>query len=106
MKELKKLKEQYRVSLTRKTTFFCGMIENSYVFRRDGYCRNFSTKQEKALSALHEIEYKKYGLKIRCKRNLNLVDAWEDLPSFVYRGDRDWKRNSKRKHQYFRIREV
>ena len=106
MKEQKKLKEQYRVSLTRKTTFFNGLIENSFVFRRDGIYRNFSTKQEKALSGLHEIEYKKYGLKIRCKRNSNLVDAWEDLPSYVYRGERDWKRNSKRKHQYFRICEA
>lgn len=106
MKELKKLKEQYRVSLAKKSTFFGGIIENSYIYRRDNICRCFSTKQEKALSQLHEIEYKEYNLKIRCKRNSNLIDDWEDVPTFVHCGERDWKRNSKRKRQYFRIAEI
>lgn len=105
MIELKKLKEQYQLSIKKKTTWF-GEFDHLHIHRRNHICRCFSTKQEKALTQLHEIEYKEYNFKVRCRRNSHLVDAWEDVPSYVYRGDRDWKRNSKRKHQYFRIAEV
>lgn len=105
MSELKKLKEQYVLSVKKKPTWF-GQTDFFHIHRRDCICRRFSTKQEKSCSQMHEIEYKEFGFKVRCRRNSHLIDAWEDLPSFVYRGERDWKRNSKRSHQYFRIKDV
>lgn len=105
MSELKKLKEQYVLSAKPQATWF-GETNYTHPHRHNFCCRRFSTKQEKSCAQMHEIEYKDYGLKIRCRRSNNLIDAWEDIPSFVYRGERDWKRSSKRKNQYFRIKEV
>ena len=105
MKEVKQLKEQYQLSVKTKSTWF-GQFDHHFIYRRDNICRSFSTKQEKSYALLHETEYKCYGLKVRNKRGGNLPSDWEDLPSFVYRGERDWKRNSKRKHQYFRVKNM
>ena len=105
MKELKKLKVQYQLSIKKQATWF-GEFDYFHIYRRNSIYRRFSTKQEKSCAQLHEVEYKEYNFKVRCRRNSHLVDAWEDIPSYVCRGERDWKRNSKRKHQYFRIAEV
>lgn len=105
MKEVKQLKEQYQLSIKTKSTWF-GEYDHHFIYRRNNICRCFSTKQEKSSTLFHRAEYKEYNLRVRNKRGSNLPSDWEDLPSFVYRGERDWKRNSKRKHQFFRIQSI
>lgn len=106
MKELKQLKEQYLLSTKKKSTWF-GESDYRFIFRRNDLFRCFSTKQEKALSNLHHIEYaKKYGLKLRSKRLTNLLSDWDDISSSIYSGEKTWKINSKRKHQYYRIKNI
>lgn len=103
MIEQKQLKEQYQLSAKTKSTWF-GDFDYRHIYRRNDLFRCFSTKQEKALSKMHSREYgKKYGLKLRRKRLNNLLNSWDDLASSLYNHERDWKKNSKRKHQYFRI---
>lgn len=70
-------------------------------FQGDG-CRSFSTKQERSMAFMHEIEYAEYGLKVRPHRGNNLVDAWDDLYCHFNSTTKSWKHNSKRRHQYYR----
>ena len=65
----------------------------------------FSTHQERSFYFLHIIEYKDYPLKIRVARGNGLAQAWDDLPTYVYKVTKSWKHNSKRKHQYYKEHE-
>lgn len=101
MNKHQQLKQRFIKSKVDKVIFFNITIEN-YIFRKSGIVRKFSTKQEKSCSIMHEIEYKEYGLKVRSKRNSALIDDREDKSSDFDKAKKDWKRNSKRKHQYYK----
>lgn len=101
MDKLKRLKQQY-VKVVKKG--LTGDYDDEiYPHRRDTYYRHYSVKQEKSSFFLHEIEYRSYFLKLRKKRGRALMCSWttEHTPAFFY-GGKNWKHNSKRKHQYYR----
>ncbi|BCX73912.1 hypothetical protein RFY44_04215 [Acinetobacter bereziniae] len=101
MDKLKRLKQQY-VKVVKKG--LTGDYDDEiYPHRRDTYYRHYSVKQEKSSFFLHEIEYRSYFLKLRKKRGRALMCSWttEHTPAFCY-GGKNWKHNSKRKHQYYR----
>lgn len=103
--EQKKLKQQYILSAKPRPHWF-GEFQLVFLYRRDYMHRHFSTKQEKSYAVMHALEYKEYKLRIRPKRGKCLPKDWDDFPAFVHDGERDWKRNSKRRHQYYRIKSV
>lgn len=90
---MKKLKYQYHQPI--KTT-------KRYPNLRSSQHKKFSTHQEKSFYSMHYIEYRNYPLKLRLARGTNLVNAWDDLPAYVYKFAKSWKHNSRREHQYYR----
>lgn len=100
---MKKLKYQYQQSVKkpRSNEFFLNHFPNM----RSVYYKKFSTKQEKSFYSMHFIEYKDYPLKLRVARGPNLVDAWDDLPTYFHKVAKSWKHNSKRAHQYYKEHE-
>lgn len=101
MKNPNRIKEQFIVLGEEHSRY--GYF-NYRPFLRNVWFREFSTKQEKAYSLLHQIECAEYGLKIRVRRGKNLPDSWDDLRSSINYGVKGWKRNSKRKHQYLNMK--
>lgn len=104
MDKLKHLKPQYVKVVKKGLTgdyddeFFPNLQDKSY--------RHFSTKQEKSFYFLHRLEYKNYGINLRGKRRKMLISSWEDLSPFSAYGGKNWKHQSKRKHQYFRLKNL
>ncbi len=73
-----------------------------YPHMRNQSHRRFSTKQEKALTLLHLIEYRDSGLKLRPARGKALPDSSDDKPNATYHVAKSWKHHSRRRHQYYR----
>ena len=61
-----------------------------------------SSAYDKKELFMHHIEYSGYPLKIRIARGAGLPYVWDDFPTFVYKYTKNWKRNSKRPHQYYK----
>lgn len=100
---MKKLKSQYRHSLTKVMIFrTTTTVWEIYPSVRSRYHKHFSTKQEKSYYFLHKIESRGYPIKLRAARGRILADPWDDYPSFVYRFAKSWKHNSKRHKQYYK----
>lgn len=100
MKEVKKIKSQYR-NVEMVTRF--GNEHMRYPNLNNRICKKFSVKQEKSLAKLHNIEYKnEYKLKIRSKRDGAIPDPWDDYRSSAFDLATSWKHNSKRKNQFYK----
>lgn len=101
MKEIKKTKSQYRGGIDFE--FGTGKVYTSYPRLKNRIIKRFSVHQERSLTAMHKVEYKKeYNLKIRGSRDGSIPNPWDDYPSSVYELGKSWKHNSKRKKQYYR----
>jgi hypothetical protein len=100
---MKKLKSQYRHSLTKMMIFRTTTnVREIYPSVRSHYHKHFSTKQEKSYYFLHKIENRGYPIKFRAARGRTLADPWDDYPSSVYRVAKSWKHNSSRHKQYYK----
>lgn len=98
---MKKLKKQYRNS--EEIILHSGRKYVFYPNVKSGSIKLFSVHQERSLTALHKVEYKKeYNLKIRGKRDGGIPNPWDDYRSHVYDVSTSWKHNSKRKKQYYK----
>jgi hypothetical protein len=75
-----------------------------YPFLRNYCFKRFSTKQERSLFLMHELEYEKeYGLKLRRRRSpKNLPNSWDDIHTSVRDTEKSWKHSTKRKRQYYK----
>lgn len=101
MKEVKKIKSQYRDGI--EIPFGKGKVYVSYPRLKNRIIKKFSVHQERSLTAMHKVEYKKeYNLKIRGNRDGSIPDPWDDYRSSAYDLGKSWKHNSKRKKQYYR----
>ena len=105
MDKLKHLKPQY-VKVVKKG--LTGDYDDEFFpNRQDRIDRKYSVKQEKSNFFLHEIEYRYYFLKLRCKRGRPLMDSWTaGYAPFSCYGGKNCKHQSKRKHQYFRLKNL
>lgn len=99
---MKNLKYQYQNSIKRNPDDY---FSKRYPNIKSLYYKAFSTRQERSFYFLHIIEYKDYPLKIRVARGNGLAQAWDDLPTYVYKVAKSWKHNAKRKHQYYKEHE-
>lgn len=99
MKNLLKLKEQYR---NKKNVYVVCMEVYISANLRNRIIRKFSTHQEKSAYLLHLAERKNYPLKLRAARGLALVGVNDDLHTNAYKLERSWKHSSKRSKQWYR----
>jgi hypothetical protein len=79
---VKNLKYQYQNSIKRNPD---DCFSKRYPNIKSLYYKAFSTHQERSFYFLHIIEYKDYPLKIRVARGNGLAQAWDDLPTYVYK---------------------
>ena len=96
---MKKLKSQYLQSVKAHPDDY---FSKRYPRIRSIYFKKFSIRQERSFYFMHHIEYSGYPLKIRIARGAGLPYVWDDFPTFVYKYTKNWKRNSKRPHQYYK----
>jgi hypothetical protein len=68
------------------------------------YFRKIKTKQERMFFEHHNLEYsKEFNLKLRKRRSSkNLPNSWDEIHSGVFKTNKSWKHNSKRKKQYYK----
>ena len=106
-----KRKEQFRNSYREECSITLVSTGKKIVYISDGYpflrchCfKRFSTKQERSLFLMHELEYEKeYCLKLRRKRSAtNLPTSWDDIYTSVNKTKKSWKHSTKRKKQYYK----
>ena len=106
---MKKLKEQYR-NKQEYEVFYHGKryVRSILPNARNQTFRSFSTKQERSLYLLHKSEFRHadFHITLRARRGKALPDPWDDIISSLYGVKKSWKHNSKRRHQYHRIREA
>lgn len=93
------LKEQY-IKSDKPTGRYAYLVRYDYPYRRNNFCRSFSTTQERSYAMMHEIEYEEYNFKVRVRRTTGLPSSWDDLPSSLYEVEKCWKNNSRRRHQW------
>jgi hypothetical protein len=102
--KLKKLKEQYHLE-DKFTSFYGHEFQRAYKCK-SRYFREFSTKQERSYYQLHLAEYQGLPLRLRARRGNALPTSWDDLPTGVYDAEKCWKTSTRRKTQWYRIKEM
>lgn len=102
--KLKKLKEQYHLE-DKVTNFFGREFHRAYKCK-NRYYREFSTKQERSYYQLHLAEYRGTKLRLRARRGNALPTSWDDLPTGMYDAEKNWKTSTRRKTQWYRVKEM
>lgn len=102
--KLKRLKEQYHLE-DKLSSFYGNEFHRAYK-RKDRCFRAFSTKQERSYYQLHLAEYEGTILRLRARRGNVLPTSWDDLPSGVYDAEKNWKTSTRRKAQWYRVKEM